>query len=167
MFLRRRHVTAATAGRGHHRCHSRSGGRVFGVLRHLRARRGRAGREAVPGRRRVIPRRGRIEPLAKRFGACAVRAAAAAATTAPTGQRRAPALVDPDDRSHDRHPERSAAQLDRSRPLPGSNQAPTGADQGARDVRSGTRPGNPGSGPGHDTPAAATAATAATAKTSL
>jgi hypothetical protein len=56
VFLRLRYVAVAAAGRGHHRCHR-------DLAAHLRrdtapeGERGRTGREAVPGHRRVTPAR--------------------------------------------------------------------------------------------------------------
>ena len=108
--------------------------------------RGRAGRGAVPGRRRVT-RRGRVS---SRWPTASVQAAAAAAATAPPGQRRAPAPGG----SGQSEPRPSPGTLSRLAP-PGpsparQHQAPTGADQRGRDALSGPRPASR-SGPEHDT----------------
>lgn len=76
------------------------------------------------------PGAGCFEPLARRFGACAVRGRARLpAPRRPPASRRALPIVDPDDRSHHRHPERLARPA-RPEPSPArQHHAPMGVDQ--------------------------------------
>jgi hypothetical protein len=61
-----------------------------------------------------------IRPLAKSFGARPLRADAAVSAAVPSASAGPVPVVDPDDRSDDRHPERSVGPHARSRALPGS-----------------------------------------------
>jgi hypothetical protein len=144
--MRRRHVTAAAARKGHHRCHRHPAGASSRGAPAEGGIGGRTGSDgAVAGRRPTIRADG-IEPLAKSFGACPVRADAAAAAAVPSTSAQPAPAGGPDDRGDDRHPERSAGPPARSVPCR-QHQAPTGADQRARDARRRTRPAR-WSGPG-------------------
>jgi hypothetical protein len=160
-FLRRRHVTAAAAGKAHHRCHRHPAGAPWRGAPAEGGAGGRTGYDgAVAGRRAMIRADG-IEPLAKSFGACPVRADAAAAAAVPSTSAQPVPAAGPDDRSDDRHPE-TLSWPARPQPSPArQHQAPTGTDQRSRDTRRRTRPAR-WSGPGE-----AAAVTAATAKTPL
>jgi hypothetical protein len=107
---------------------------------------GRTGRAAaVPTSRRTI-RRGQYRAAAQELrrlpGACG----RSCRRRGALGQRRACALVDPDDRSDDRHLERSVARSPGAVSCPAAPGA-DGADQRAWDARRRTRPAN-SSGPG-------------------
>ena len=158
-FLRRRHVTAAAAGEGPHRCHRGPASACSrGTPAEGRAARGELGateRYRVAGRRSGADG---IEPPAKSFGACPVRADAAAAPVPSTSAQPVP-VAGPDDRSDDGHPN---AQLARS---PAAVPCPAGTER-RRELISelGTRAAElvQHAGADQERPAAVTAATAKT-----
>jgi hypothetical protein len=76
-----------------------------------------------------------------------VHADAVAGAAVPSASAEPVPIVDPDDHSDDRHPERSPGPARLERSLPGSTQAPTGADERTPDARRRTRPAS-WNGPG-------------------
>jgi hypothetical protein len=119
-FLRRRHVTAAAAGKAHHQCHRHPAGASSRGAPAEGGVGGRTGSDgAVAGRRPTIRADG-IEPVAKSFGACPVRADAATAAAVPSTSAQPVPAAGPDDRSDDRHPETISWPARPQPSLPGS-----------------------------------------------